>query len=504
MAQRAYRERKETTISGLEKQVGFLKQTVTQMNQAFLEYNDKTVASGVLAWKPSLGEDLRSIMEQFVKLARNANAGTDPEEASSGPGTSSLRSPQSTGQSHSGSHDDTGDGSLKHTSITEPSPEPTKPLEPMSMLGYQVTYDAQPGSMMIENHGVPETTQAITRKEDASAWWTEPSPSHQQHNTESYGPSYTEDWRPAVDRSLQPVHTYSFQETTFARRLLRDSYEKVYFLLMNPKTPPDLIHRKFRYSLCFGNTKTITRNVKEILDRTAQEPLGNWDFPMLHVGGAGLHFPRDKDSRDIEPPQGWLSQRNVGPWPMHRAHTSTPVEDFPENVIKWSNLEGVWFDNNDVEMYLRTKGLYLDGSSSVAEIEVEETNPLTIAQPSTSSPNSSLSTVDTSEPHSPANLNGSVDFFSSSMDHLWQDPTATNAAMNGPSDLGFALLESSNFGQKAMEDSDQVAEGIVDAVLSARTVPRKRKIMIDVDKLLNSKRLPYLELHSWIRADLLI
>ena len=463
--------------------MGQLKQTISQMNQAFLEFNDKTVASGIIAWKPSIGENLKLTMQRFIELTRDADPDADVKANMSSPTVSAWKPSRPAGQGVHKSTKSMEDRAAGKPAVTEPSP---RPVEPAAMWGYQVTYEDVTDSVMHDTEDPPATNQQIVRKVDDSAWLADPSPSRQQYHSEPHVPSHTEDWRSTIDRSLKHIHTYSFQETTFARRLTRDSYEKMYYLLTNPKIPPEVIERKVRYSFCFGNRSMLIHKVKEILNRSTREPLGNWEFPMLHVGGAGLHFPRD-DGKDVEPPQGWLSQRNVGPWPIHRAHTTTPAEDFPENVTKWSDLKGVYFDNNDVEMYLRTKGLFLDGSSAVAEIEIEDTGPFATAESYTSSPHGSLSTIDTSGPQSPAIVNGKVEPLSPPLHLFWQYVETSDSVMSGTVDHGLGLLHSTGDEPKKLSASDQESQNIINSISPMALVPRRRKINIDVDKLLNSE-----------------
>lgn len=71
IAQRAYRERKETTISELEAQVSQLRQVIQEMNKTFVECSDKTLASGVTGIQPSFDENLRLASERFQELIRD-------------------------------------------------------------------------------------------------------------------------------------------------------------------------------------------------------------------------------------------------------------------------------------------------------------------------------------------------------------------------------------------------------------------------------------------------
>jgi hypothetical protein len=66
MAQRAYRHRKETTISSLEQQVEELTKQNKEMRTALLELETIAAQDGLLAREPRFGRRLRSTVQQTV------------------------------------------------------------------------------------------------------------------------------------------------------------------------------------------------------------------------------------------------------------------------------------------------------------------------------------------------------------------------------------------------------------------------------------------------------
>ncbi|CAD6593266.1 MAG: hypothetical protein ASARMPREDX12_006966 [Alectoria sarmentosa] len=119
LAQRAYRQRKETTISGLNDRVASLEKTVEDMHKTFLEFNDRAIASGIQKGAPALAGHLKSIAERLGELAKNSTEESDGEEDENDPGRS----------------------------IQPVAAEPSSRrqgrelgLEPTSMLGYQTTF----------------------------------------------------------------------------------------------------------------------------------------------------------------------------------------------------------------------------------------------------------------------------------------------------------------------------------------------------------------------------
>jgi hypothetical protein len=79
MAQRAYRRRKESTISSLEEKVQDLSGTNEEMSNIFINLCDFAVNSGLLEREPDFGQQLQSTMERFLALAK-ASAGDTHKE----------------------------------------------------------------------------------------------------------------------------------------------------------------------------------------------------------------------------------------------------------------------------------------------------------------------------------------------------------------------------------------------------------------------------------------
>ncbi len=81
MAQRAYRNRKEATITTLEKQNEELRIKNEQMNSAFIALRDLAVSIGILHREPVFGQQLQSVTRRFLALSNGANdEGQDGDE----------------------------------------------------------------------------------------------------------------------------------------------------------------------------------------------------------------------------------------------------------------------------------------------------------------------------------------------------------------------------------------------------------------------------------------
>jgi hypothetical protein len=146
----------------------------------------------------------------------------------------------------------------------------------------------------------------------------------------------------------------------------------------------------------------MSARFQELLRRKAGESLENWNVPFFHVGGAGTHFPRrDEHGNPIYPPNMFPPAKAFGPLALPTAEMPRD-EATIEQLLESIGFGGVWFDSHDVEGYLRTLGIYLDGHSSFVEINpstIERTPPLLLhSSNSTTSSTSSASPVRSPEP----------------------------------------------------------------------------------------------------------
>lgn len=363
LAQRAYRHRKETTISALKKQVDSLQSAIEQMNTTFTQLYDNLITTGVTSTHQSLSSQLLAASETFSALTKSSAVDSDPEEdidrigeiAQSTPPTNrqrSTRSNHNTSQADSANEED-----IEVLPLFDNSLQPWIGSQDFTQFNVQIPDFSFQG---LDNMSTPSIG----------------SPKFQ--------------WNTSIDRPLRsPVprgtYTYSFQETTFARRLHRMCLERAYRNLMNPDIDPDYTKRTFRFTFCISTRERALRRFQEFLTRKAGESLENWGSPYFNIGGAGTHFPRkDKNGNPVYPPNLQSPARFMAPLnPFIRPETPRSEKTLAE-MLEAIGFGGEWFDSHDVEEYLKTKGIYLDGTSSFVEVnptlafsENQSTSPMT-------------------------------------------------------------------------------------------------------------------------------
>lgn len=375
LAQRAYRHRKETTISALKQKVTDLQNTIEQMNKTFLTLHDNMVDAGILTSHYSLGRQLQSATEDFVALSKVASPESDDEEEAINKITK--------GESNDSSADlvDNRRGSVHQhqASKTSSSSRPSR-----TNVGRGTSFDQSTTDAEADVEELPLTSAADNSLLALSqaAWTTDSSGLNGLNDVMSFNAIIPDTFLPddlstkvTIERPLKPVHqaqgsyTYSFQETTFARRLHRMCLERAFRNLTNPNIDPEYIKRAFRFTFCFSNRKRMLQRFQEMLKRRAGESLENFNVPFFHIGGAGTHYPRRDDiGNPIYPPNMVSPARAFGP--QQYIEVETPrLEKSTQEMLENIGFGGVWYDSHDVEEYLKSKGIFLDGQSSYVEVD---------------------------------------------------------------------------------------------------------------------------------------
>ncbi|KAF2429463.1 hypothetical protein EJ08DRAFT_680003 [Tothia fuscella] len=538
LAQRAYRMRKETTISSLKIQVSSLQSTIEEMNKTFLQFNDSAVASGILRMSPDLGQQLKAATEKFILLAKasslsgDENSDSEIEEVP----TSSKAARQQTSRSqreepmvldqHDGFPFPTISGSstspepvsapnrgidigmgyvqiLDHEPIDSISVE--DPLDTFNGMDTSIATDRYDSAM--ENFSLYPYSSNSSSTADLMAISAASDFSTQQYNGQVPSPPPMVVRSPTKSRTLPPPYTYSFQETTFARRLQRAAVERGFHLLSTAEVRPQAFNRVFRLSLLYHTRDTLLNKFRFALTRTASEPMETLQTPFIHLGNAGFHYNTGRIKN------GYI----VKPGPLGRQVRLESADSPGVNVdidLDMTEYDGEWFDANDVEGYLEEKGITIDPQSTFAEANIELEGPQPPEQ--VFSPTSSATSRDhtatsgNTSPHTPVMSESALDLHTNRLfPELGGWETGSNSAWDnaatgwlmGSGDKTPDFLSSgwSNFEPSAPWDltdtigdhsfsgfgaTDTALTGSV-AIVAAPTPPLKKSVIVDVSKLID-------------------
>lgn len=356
------------------------------MNKTFLNFNDRAVASGVLQMNPDLGRELKAATEQFILLAKASGNQSGDEHSDSEmeeePRRPAKTLPRDTDMEHHNSFS---------TSASSHSPEPQPDIVDIGM-GYSITFDdppsAQPpapihvSSREFNNAMQMHTATTIGRYDDSMSSFglfqysapatsgamlavAAPSDSqYQQYNVQV--PSPTQIDVPSIIKTIPGDYTYSFQETTFARRLQRATLERGFHLLSNAEQRPHAYNRVFRLSLMYHSRDNLIAKFRAALSKDPGHAIETYQTPFIHLGGAGTHYNTGRVHN------GYI----VKPGPLQRQITLESVDGtgMPQEVADFdlTEYDGQWFDSNDVEGYFESRGLHIDPQSTFVEWQTDD------------------------------------------------------------------------------------------------------------------------------------
>ncbi|KAF8867344.1 hypothetical protein BDZ45DRAFT_577234 [Acephala macrosclerotiorum] len=368
MAQRAYRHRKETTITSLEKQVQDLKGTNEEMSNIFINLYDFAVGQGLLQREPEFGQQLQSTTERFLALAK-----------------SSMHDEGSQDEQHeeSGKHEDSDSGrrtKMARTKPTKQQEEGSRTSEPPvatygGYIGRLTNSDSPVEEISLanqlhtyEHRTRPGDLQVITRPTEDNASFPFDLMDLQQYRVdvppmEDYSQNFF------AQNQLPLPKTLSFGEFSFARRIQRAAIERGYKLITAENPPKKRFQEVFGLTLMYDNKENIAARLKKMLGSSDKESLQHWRNPFVHIGGAGTFYPNHDNDIDEDLMPKFRTGYSTGPF----SPTVSQAQEFMEEDMRCNlpGYEGEFFDANDVEGYLRGRGLEIPAAADYVTAELD-------------------------------------------------------------------------------------------------------------------------------------
>lgn len=404
---------------------------IDEMNKTFLRFNDAAVQAGVLQLNPGLARELKQMQETFancVKSAKERTLDSDEEEfgevapaqkirkiAASAttiqPQSPSMLTPpekeqvwhytatsQATGRSGSQAGDSQSQNYFSYISsstysLPETNNQPSLTRRRQSTVGEvldqsrsqypsRVT-DGDQSQEQQQQQPLPFGLVDLPSREESPfvppyifpvnipAMGAElPPPPRPSSEKAPYSPGTT-----LSIKTLSSGYTYSYDEVTFARRLLRATIETGFRLLSNGDAHPALLNYIFKLSLPYLTLDEIRDRFKTILSRGVTEDLDWYATPFLHLGGAGTHYQRyDAQGKPVPMKNTW-SIRQIGPLDRRMIRLESVADGQTQDLdgIDLRGFEGEWFDAHDVQGYLEEQwNCRIDPKSSFAECLIDE------------------------------------------------------------------------------------------------------------------------------------
>jgi hypothetical protein len=356
-----------------------------QMNKAFLQFNDEAINSGILQVRPELARLLKTTTEQFILLSKAAHKATDDRyegEADEGHQDNNQSEPRHL--PHSEHNANWLDGNTRSSSPEDiPAQQNNSDVLP---LGYQLmenssSSDVTPVPDSGVNMGVSMDLVTTSTMASFDPVYTLPAtssyaafdkslPSHTYSQNQLFNVGILAPSLPApspgtlkMSEEISPQYTYSFQETTFARRLHRAALERGFHLLSQAHLRPAAFTRVFRLSLLYNTRDQLMAKMKKHLSNGNTAPLETFHMPFIHLGGAGTHYKVGRVQNGYIIKQGPL-QRRARLEPAGRSDLGWDID------LDLKEYEGEWFDANDVEGYLEERGVTINPQSHFTEAQV--------------------------------------------------------------------------------------------------------------------------------------
>ncbi|KAH7380927.1 hypothetical protein BKA64DRAFT_647765 [Cadophora sp. MPI-SDFR-AT-0126] len=388
MAQRAYRHRKETTISSLEKQVQDLRGTNEEMSNIFISLYDFAVGKGLLQREPEFGQQLQSTTERFLALAKATVNEDSHEEVHGDDGKQADSEP---GRRAKGSK-----ASPKKRQDALAEPHVTDPVNPWG--GYTMSKDDTPPDddlamefPQYESRGRHSGLEVITRPTEDNASFPFDLMDLQQYRVEVPPiQNFSENFIPDLQPPLPSTHAYN--EFSLARRISRAAIERAFRLVTSKSVDPEVFNRAFGLTLMYETRESLEARLRLAILKTNKDALSQWKSPFVHIGGSGTFYPdTDPTNDDLRPKL--RTGFSIGPFsPAATEAQDLFVEEMRCNV---PGYEGQFFDSNDVEGYLRGRGLDIPASADFITAELDVSVFTEAGTPKSSS------SLDTSSPKTP-------------------------------------------------------------------------------------------------------
>ncbi|CAH0056127.1 unnamed protein product [Clonostachys solani] len=157
--------------------------------------------------------------------------------------------------------------------------------------------------------------------------------------------------------------SFAGQERTFGRRLHRASQETGFLLATMTNPPPDWYLRVFGFCLHYETREEICRRMGDTIRKSRDTTLNNWRHPFINLGGAGLFYPEIKSA--------WQSTGvSMGPFSASVEETRD-LRVSAEFRMLDPGFQGDFFDTDEVEICLRNYGVTIPASKDVVTTFVD-------------------------------------------------------------------------------------------------------------------------------------
>ncbi|KAF9776893.1 hypothetical protein IL306_004863 [Fusarium sp. DS 682] len=343
IAQRAYRQRKESAIDILKQKVSELEKSKEDMGREFINFTSVILEQDNLKNNPQIIEHIKQATMSLLSCARDNENGEAEEQD---------------GEQNEAIGGTPGQISAE---LTPPIPQAQDFDFPMMDGTGQMDYTTNPIDPMLQRRSNSDPLSDSTPHSfDTTSYFQVP------NQTPFYDMNYQlpgSTW----DTTIHPPRSYASHELNFGRRYHRASQEAAFLLASMRHAPPTWYRKVFGFCLHFETREEITARLAAVLRKSAETTLNNWRFPFTNVGGAGTFFPgqgygngdlpignRSLEHEAYKPSE--MSGLSMGPF----GPSIESIRDLrlnPQLRMIDPEYDGDFFDADEIEICLRGYGV---------------------------------------------------------------------------------------------------------------------------------------------------
>ncbi|KAM5350563.1 hypothetical protein ACJ41O_007068 [Fusarium nematophilum] len=393
LAQRAYRNRKDTAITTLEQKVKDLEQANEDMGREFMSFYDFVLSQGMLRGAPEVARRLGDATRKFISFTRKS-----VEETSKDAGNTAPVQRPSEAEIHLQERHRSGSGTSSSESPSDDLAEPNlaepilsvsgRPAQANLITPPRVDISSQQQQQQQQQH-THQLTPPISLPYEIITLPTAENASFPVYDTQATIPFSHDPCVPAPVPSLPSPDSYAAQERTFGRRLQRATVEAGLRLVSMANPPPHRYAAVFGFCLLFEPREAIIHRLTMVLSMSRRETLNNWKYPFTNLGGAGTFFSNHGENRvqhGIDSMSNELPLGNQGlPEPLKpsemtgfsmgpfNSETETARDDRIDHRMRmiYKGFEGDFFDADEVETYLRQRGIIIPENADFVDAEID-------------------------------------------------------------------------------------------------------------------------------------
>ncbi|KAH8170810.1 BZIP family transcription factor [Sarocladium implicatum] len=339
VAQRAYRDRKENTLSSLEKKLQDLEKSEKTMQRDLAGFYEAFVAQGLANLAPDLTIRLKSMLDQ--------------------------RPARDDGNKTSESRDSSSSAPIHQDPVT---------AELLQKVQHQTDLTRSPRVEMVTGKSSTDSSEYAPQS-NTSSESSAPTPPFDNSDCFIRFSTHSMIFIDCVGWTS----SLAWMERTFGRRMQRTALEAAHELVHLPAPNPDHLNAIFGFCCLWETFDMIRHRMLRLISRSAYETLDDWDFPFATLGSAGQFSattPLNQVPGGMPGEPDYLPIGNYGTYrtPEDRVTMSTEpfMGPFGPNVentrdsyldqqmhIIFPNFDGHFFDYNDTELYLRLRGIVI-------------------------------------------------------------------------------------------------------------------------------------------------